>query len=49
MSRPDADELAAIRHSGETGLPYGESTWVNRLSKLLKLELVIRPPAARKR
>jgi hypothetical protein len=29
---PDADELTAIRRSGETGLPYSESAWVNRLS-----------------
>jgi putative transposase len=40
---PDADELSAIRRSNETGLPYGESTWVKRLSKRLKLDLVIRP------
>ncbi len=40
---PDADELSAIRRSSETGLPYGESSWVNRLSKRLKLDLVIRP------
>jgi putative transposase len=40
---PDAEELAAIRRSSETGLPYGESSWVDRLSKRLKLDLVIRP------
>jgi hypothetical protein len=40
---PGADELAAICRSGETGLPYGESAWVNRLGKRLKLDLVIRP------
>jgi hypothetical protein len=43
MPRPDADELAAIRRNGETGLPYGESAWVHRLGKRLKLDLVIRP------
>jgi putative transposase len=40
---PDADELSAIRRSNETGLPYGESSWVKRLSKRLKLDLIIRP------
>ena len=36
-------ELAAIRRSGETGLPYGEKTWVDRLCRRLKLDLTIRP------
>ena len=40
---PDADELATIRRSGETGLPYGASAWVDRLSRRLKLDLAIRP------
>jgi putative transposase len=40
---PDAEELSAIRLSSETGLPYGESTWVNRLCDRLKLDLIIRP------
>ena len=40
---PDAGEMAAIRRSGETGLPYGESNWVSRLCDRLKLDLVIRP------
>ena len=40
---PDADELAAIRRSGETGLPYGERSWGDRLAKRLKLDLAIRP------
>jgi hypothetical protein len=40
---PNADELAAIRRSGETGLPYGESAWVYRLGKRLKHNLVIGP------
>ena len=39
----DAEELAAIRRSSETGLPYGESSWVDRLSRRLKLDLTIRP------
>jgi putative transposase len=40
---PDADELSAIRRSNETGLPYGENSWVTHLSKRLKLDLLIRP------
>ena len=35
-----ADE---IRRSGETGLPYGERWWIDRLAKRLKLKLAIRP------
>ncbi len=34
---------AAIRRSTETGLPYGDRTWVTRLAKRLDLDLVIRP------
>ena len=40
---PDADELAAIRRSGETGLPYGASSWIERLARRLKFDLTIRP------
>jgi putative transposase len=40
---PDADELSAIRRSSETGLPYGEHSWINRLARRLKLDLTIRP------
>ena len=40
---PDEDELTAIRRSSETGLPYGERKWVARLSRRLKLDLIIRP------
>jgi len=36
-------ELAAIRRSTETGLPYGDRTWVDRLCGRLKLDLTIRP------
>ena len=39
---PDETELAAIRRSSETGLPYGERCWVNRLAKRLQLDLTIR-------
>jgi putative transposase len=41
--KPDADELAAIRRSSETGLPYGEKPWIDRLRRRLKLDLTIRP------
>jgi putative transposase len=40
---PDADELADIRRSSETGLPYGQRSWLDRLSRRLKLDLTIRP------
>jgi len=40
---PEEAELAAIRRSSETGLPYGESAWVDRLCRRLKLDLTIRP------
>ncbi len=36
-------KLAAIRRSGATGLPYGDSSWVRRLAKRLELDLAIRP------
>jgi len=36
-------ELAAIRRSTETGLPYGDRTGVDRLCGRLKLDLTIRP------
>jgi putative transposase len=40
---PDANELEAIRRSNEMGLPYGESSWIDRLTRRLKLDLTIRP------
>lgn len=40
---PEEAELAAIRRSVETGLPYGEPRWVEGLAKRLKLDLAIRP------
>lgn len=40
---PDAFELETIRRSNETGLPYGEPTWIDRLSRQLHLDLTIRP------
>ena len=40
---PEGTELAAIRRSSEAGLPYGESAWVDRLSRRLELDLTIRP------
>ncbi len=36
--------LAAIRRSSATGLPYGGAAWVKRLAKRLDLDLTIRPP-----
>ncbi len=40
---PDEAELAAIRRCGQTGLPFGESSWVGRLCERLRLDLTIRP------
>ena len=40
---PEEAELAAIRRSSETGLPYGEQRWVERLCRRLHLDLTIRP------
>ena len=42
QSPPD-EETAAIRRSNETGLPFGEPPWVNRLAGRLNLDLTIRP------
>ena len=36
-------QLAAIRRSCATGLPYGTSAWVKRLANRLDLDLTIRP------
>ena len=41
---PEEAELAAIRRSSKTGLPYGARAWVDRLCGQLKLDLTIRPP-----
>jgi putative transposase len=41
--KPDDCELTAIRRSSETGMPYGERSWVDRLCRRLKLDLTIRP------
>jgi len=41
--KPDESELAAIRRSNATGLPYGAAGWVKRLAKRLNLDLTIRP------
>jgi putative transposase len=40
---PEESELAAIRRSNATGLPYGAGAWVERLARRLKLDLTIRP------
>jgi putative transposase len=42
-AEPEEAELAAIRRSSATGLPYGQAGWVNRLAGRLKLDLTIRP------
>ena len=42
-AEPEEAELAGIRRSSATGLPYGEAGWVNRLAGRLKLDLTIRP------
>jgi putative transposase len=36
-------ELAVIRRSVDTGLPYGSAAWIKRLSAKLDLDLAIRP------
>jgi len=36
-------QLAAIRRSSASGLPYGGQAWVKRLAKRLDLDLTIRP------
>ena len=40
---PEEAELAAIRRSSETGLPYGGKDWVDGLCQQLDLDLTIRP------
>lgn len=40
---PEEAELAALRRSSVTGLPFGLPGWVDRLSRKLKLDLTIRP------
>jgi REP-associated tyrosine transposase len=36
-------DLAAIRRSSATGMPYGGEAWVQKLGKKLNLDLTIRP------
>jgi len=40
---PPEAESSSIQRSIQTGLPFGESQWVTRLAKKLKLDLTIRP------
>jgi putative transposase len=40
---PEEAELAAIRRSSASGLPFGDRRWVDRLGKRLHLDLTIRP------
>jgi len=39
----DGRAEAAVRRSVETGLPYGERTWVEKLAKRLDIDLTTRP------
>ena len=40
---PPDDELAALRRSVRTGLPFGAPAWVERLGRDLGIDLAIRP------
>ena len=40
---PSETESASVRRSAETGLPFGEPSWVKQLAKRLNLDLTIRP------
>ena len=40
---PPDEELAAVRRSTQTGLPYGDLAWVERLGHRLGLDLAMRP------
>jgi putative transposase len=40
---PDGAELADVRRSNATGLPFGEPDWVEQLGARLGLDLTIRP------
>jgi putative transposase len=40
---PDEAEVAAVRRSVQTGLPFGEASWVERLGRRLGLDLATRP------
>ena len=44
VHRPlDESMIGAVRRSIETGLPYGDATWVKKLATKLDLNLTIRP------
>ena len=40
---PSDEELAAVRRSTQTGLPFGHPDWVEQLATRLGLDLTIRP------
>ena len=40
---PDDSELAGLRRSSRTGMPFGEASWVDGLGTRLGLDLAIRP------
>lgn len=44
VHRPlEESQMTGIRRSVETGLPYGNASWITRLAKKLDLDLTIRP------
>jgi hypothetical protein len=43
LAVPEEGELAAIRRSSQTGLPFGRRGWAENLCKRLCLDLTIRP------
>jgi putative transposase len=40
---PSDEELAAIRRSVQTGLPFGQPEWLEQLGTRLALDLTVRP------
>jgi len=40
---PPDDEVAALRRSVQTGLPFGSPGWVERLGRDLGIDLEVRP------
>jgi putative transposase len=50
VNRPQGEkELAAIRRSGERGVPYGDPNWVVRTARALGVESTLRPPGRPKK
>ena len=40
---PEESELAAIRHSTDSGRPFGSAVWLKKLGRRLQLDLAVRP------